>query len=514
MKKRVQLLSLLLVLTQFSFAQLKIAGKGIIGGEIMPEDAFQVNGDMQLAEASPFLRLMSTTQANAGINWKSATEANIGALFHDPDTGNFFFDINGFSTNGAEAEFTFDANGRLGIGFNNPAAPIHILATGEELVRLESFSARKSLAFYQSGVRKGILSNVDNDLILGLDDAEGAFEVQAQGNTRLVVESDGDLLAGTDNRLATYTLAHADGSGADNGFTLLNSGGQNKYWNLYVNNETANFQLFQNGVFKGRFLASDGTYTPTSDKKYKSNIREMESVLDRLQQLRPTTYRMKHDPAGKEHIGFIAQEVAEVFPQMVYSGPVGDTQEEAYTMNYNSMAVVAVKGIQELSVQEKLLEEKQEKMQKELNAVRHENDWLRDELAAMQSNMEDMKKLLAAVTQVQENCCQVSAADLVAPAVGDASFPMEERAGLKQNTPNPFPLRGESRIGFFIPQTTQAAYLTVSDISGRVLKNITLEQRGAGEIILKAGDLPAGQHTYSLFVDDELIETRKMVIIN
>ncbi|MCB0629255.1 MAG: tail fiber domain-containing protein [Saprospiraceae bacterium] len=512
MKKRVQLLSLLLLLSQLSFAQFKVIGKGIIGGSEMPEDAFQVNGDMQLAESSPFLRLMSTTGANAGINWKSATESNLGALFLDPDTGNFFFDINGFSTNGAEAEFTFDANGRLGIGYNNPIAPLHILNAGEELVHLESSAASKLLAFYQEGVRKGILSNVNNDLIFGVDDAGGQFKFQVEGNTRLTLENDGDLLAGTTNRLSTYTLAHADGSGAENGFTLLNSGVEGRYWNLYVNNETANFQLFQNGVFKGRFLASDGTYTPTSDKRYKSDIQELDAVLDRIRQLRPATYHMKHDPSGREHIGFIAQEVAEVFPQMVYAGPVGDTDEEAYTMNYNSMAVVAVKGIQELSTQETLLEEKQEKLEKEMSSLRAENQWLRDELQAMNTTVQDLKKLLAVVAQVQENCCQMSATDMVMPNLENKATSGEDRAVLKQNSPNPFDR--ESRIEFFIPEQAQEAYLTISDISGRILKQISLTQRGTGEIKLKVGDVPAGQHTYSLFVDDELIETRKMVVIN
>lgn len=512
MKKRVQLLSLLLLLTQFSFAQFKVVGKGIIGGEEMPEDAFQVNGDMQLAESSPFLRLMSTTGANSGINWKNAGESNIGALFLDPDTGNFFFDINGFSTNGAEAEFTFDANGHLGIGFNNPTAPLYILKNTEELVHLESPAATKSLTFYRSGVRKGTLSSIGNDLVLGVDDAAGKFQFNVNGNTRLTLENDGDLLAGTTNRLGTYTLAHADGSGAENGFTLLNSGAQGRYWNLYVNNETANFQLFQNGVFKGRFLASDGTYTPTSDKKYKSDIQEMESVLDRIRRLRPTTYHMKHDPTQRQHIGFIAQEVAEVFPQMVYSGPVGDTQEQAYTMNYNSMAVVAIKGIQELTAEETLLKEKQEKMDQELSALRSENQWLRDELEDMRTSVQDLKKLLAAVAQVQENCCQVSAADLAVTERESKSITLEDRPALQQNRPNPF--ERESRIAFFIPGQAQDAYLSISDISGRVLKKIQLTQRGAGEVILKVGDIPAGQHTYSLFVDDELIETRKMVVIN
>lgn len=514
MKKQVQLVGLLLLLTQFSFAQLKIAGKGIIGGEEMPEDAFQVNGDMQLAESSPFLRLMSTTGANSGINWKSASASNVGALFLDPDTGNFFFDVNGFSTNGAEAEFTFSNLGHLGIGFNNPVAPLHILDSGEELVHLESSSVSKSLAFYQSGLRKAQLTNVDNDLILGLDDASGQFQLQSAGTPRLVLEGDGDLLAGTTTRLGTYTLAHADGSGAENGFTLLNSGAGGRYWNLYVNDETANFQLFQNGVFKGRFLASDGTYTPTSDKKYKSDIKEMETVLERIQQLKPTTYRMKHDPSGREHIGFIAQDVAEVFPQMVYSGPVGDTQEEAYTMNYNSMAVVAVKGIQELSAQESLLEEKQEKMERELSALRLENKGLQEELQAMRATVDDMKKLLANVAQIQESCCQVSAADLPATTNEYQTAPNDERAGLKQNRPNPYPTDGESRIEFTVPTEAQEAFLTISDLNGRVLKKIRLTERGTGEVLLKSGEIPSGQHTYSLYVDGELIETRKMVVIN
>lgn len=389
----------------------------------MPDDVFQVNGDMQLHEPSPFLRLKTSVGANSGINWKNSADGYTGAFFLDPSVGNFYLDVNGFSTNGAEAEFTFDADGEMGIGTNNPLAPLHIRGDGQALARFES---------------------------------------------------------------------------------------GNHNWSVFTANNTGNFELFQNGVFKGRFLASDGSYTPTSDQNLKSNIQNIEGVLDRIRQLQPKTYSMKHDKSGREHIGFLAQDVEKVFPQMVYLGTVGNTEEQVYTMNYNSMAVVAIKGIQELMGEDDALAAKQEAMQAEMTSLQQENQSLKQNLSEMQERLNEMKAILEEVVLRQEACCQESSGIPIELKAAEAETLTGLRAELRQNTPNPF--FHETRISYYIPETSTAAFLRITDSSGRVLKQIELLESGEGTLELDVQQMPAGTYAYSLFVDGQLVQTRQMII--
>jgi hypothetical protein len=69
------------------------------------------------------------------------------------------------------------------------------------------------------------------------------------------------------------------------------------------------------------------TYAPiiTSDLNYKTNIADLTGMKDKLNLLRPVSYKFKPDVAGVEidktnnstQFGFIAQELKEVFPEMV-----------------------------------------------------------------------------------------------------------------------------------------------------------------------------------------------------
>jgi hypothetical protein len=82
---------------------------------------------------------------------------------------------------------------------------------------------------------------------------------------------------------------------------------------------------------------------------------------------------------------------------------------------------------------------------------------------------------------------------------------------LKQNTPNPF--KGETVISFNLPKAA-AATLTISDVTGRVLKSIRADYaKGFNQVILKSGDLNAAGVLYYTLEADEFTATKKMVIV-
>ncbi len=82
---------------------------------------------------------------------------------------------------------------------------------------------------------------------------------------------------------------------------------------------------------------------------------------------------------------------------------------------------------------------------------------------------------------------------------------------LFQNTPNP--TSGETSIEYFIPADAYTAMLVVSDLNGRQIMAIDIDERERGQLVLTRGELEAGVYTYSLVVDGQLVNTKKMLIM-
>ncbi len=73
--------------------------------------------------------------------------------------------------------------------------------------------------------------------------------------------------------------------------------------------------------------------TISSSRRYKEDIQNMADASDRLLELRPVTFRYKQADATGEHpmqYGLIAEEVAEVFPELVIPNEAGQPETVAY----------------------------------------------------------------------------------------------------------------------------------------------------------------------------------------
>jgi hypothetical protein len=83
-------------------------------------------------------------------------------------------------------------------------------------------------------------------------------------------------------------------------------------------------------------------------------------------------------------------------------------------------------------------------------------------------------------------------------------------ASLQQNYPNPF--NQSTVIRYSLPETFRVAQITVTGASGNVARQIPLSDSGSNSITIEAGSLPAGIYYYSLYVDNTLIDTKKMIL--
>ena len=80
---------------------------------------------------------------------------------------------------------------------------------------------------------------------------------------------------------------------------------------------------------------------------------------------------------------------------------------------------------------------------------------------------------------------------------------------LDQNLPNPF--AESTQINYVIPDDVLNAKLLFYDMSGRIINEVNIYERGNGVLTVYGENLEKGIYTYSLIADGKLIATKKMV---
>lgn len=137
---------------------------------------------------------------------------------------------------------------------------------------------------------------------------------------------------------------------------LVTSGGKNFYFSgssIYAN-PSYNADLGSTTYMWYRLYATTAyfTYNPVigSDIKFKTNITDLSPVKDKIKLLRPVTYNLKTDLKELQidktmnilQYGFIAQELQEVFPEMVTTRDDG-----AMGICYTELIPVLVQALKE-----------------------------------------------------------------------------------------------------------------------------------------------------------------------
>jgi hypothetical protein len=121
---------------------------------------------------------------------------------------------------------------------------------------------------------------------------------------------------------------------------------------FYRFNGTAEFAFTYNGVFH----ADDDIIafsTTTSDARYKDNVSTIENALEKVQKIRGVEFDWNATSRKGEHdIGFIAQEIEQVIPEVVSEqemlvGEFEGKDEKAKTVAYGQVTALLVEAIKE-----------------------------------------------------------------------------------------------------------------------------------------------------------------------
>lgn len=106
-------------------------------------------------------------------------------------------------------------------------------------------------------------------------------------------------------------------------------------------------------VYARRYYSSTSTgIESVSDNRYKTNVRDIESVLDKMVKISPVRFdyvKMDSvqekvvDPERSNRVGFIAQELIKIFPEAVNY----HEDDDIYTVDYSVLIPFLVKALQE-----------------------------------------------------------------------------------------------------------------------------------------------------------------------
>src|SRR5262249_39482617 len=125
-----------------------------------------------------------------------------------------------------------------------------------------------------------------------------------------------------------------------------------------------------------------GTFVNSSDARLKTNIRPLTDALESVVRLQGVSYDWRKDlpdlhATDQRQLGFVAQEVEKVYPELVY------TDEKGYkSVNYLGVVPALVEAIKSLKAQ---VDDKQKQI---------------DELKQQKAEIADLKAQLAALMAI------------------------------------------------------------------------------------------------------------------
>ncbi len=236
-------------------------------------------------------------------------------------------------------------------------------------------------------------------------------------------------------------------------------------------------------------IKATGTITP-SDKRLKRNINQFQMGLEEVLQIQPVsfTYNGKGGTKdGSDHIGLIAQELQKIAPSLVKEYEHKNIAEATTEENYKLISSENYLSIKDSEIKYLLINAIKE--QQEIIQIKSEEiSILEDKLVLLENKINSLIKSSGSTIDVDVN----------------------NKEYMLQNKPNPF--SEDTTIAYSIPSDSRNAKLEIHDMTGKKLKSISLDEKN-GEVKINSFNLPSGTYTYSLVINNRLIESKKMIYV-
>ncbi|MFA6152642.1 MAG: hypothetical protein WC716_15060 [Chitinophagaceae bacterium] len=129
---------------------------------------------------------------------------------------------------------------------------------------------------------------------------------------------------------------------------------------------------------------------------------------------------------------------------------------------------------------------------------------VKEQQLQIQSQQKQIDDLMAAVKTLTESKKNEELTKI------DIALSSNDAIVLNQNIPNP--CDKYTYIGFSIPASVQSATINFSTMDGKMIKSISIKERGKGMINIQTTDLTSGIYLYTLIADGRQIDSKKMEI--
>jgi hypothetical protein len=284
------------------------------------------------------------------------------------------------------------------------------------------------------------------------------------------VINNGNVGIGTNNPI---TKLQIDGEGL-----LISNAGKwgRSLWVKVINEDACAYNLWSIPLNKDVFYVSERGYLWSlsggyigSDSTLKQNFQAIETPLQKLLKLKG--FRFQYKDNEDYRLGFIAQEVEHVFPEVIKDMP-----DSTKAMAYTDLIPVIVEAMKE--------------QQKQIETLQN--------IVSLQE---------ADILELKHNC---GIEPKTKTGTTNETGSNSDDAALFENTPNPFSVNTE--IKFILPAIYSSARIVIYDLQGAELKSYNLTQHGNGSLTVGASELKAGMYLYTLFVNDAVIDTKRMVL--
>ena len=236
------------------------------------------------------------------------------------------------------AQMSDNSDGASAIGFNSVAMGYYTQASGNVATAMGGYT----IASGNSSTAMGSLTTASGYYSTAMGDNTTASDYNS-----LVIgqyNSSGSSVTNSATVFNTANTAFVIGNGADS------------------SNKSDAFKVMFNGdTTVSNDLTVSGDVVISSDARLKSNIVSLGSTLPKLLQIDGKSYEMK----GKQKIGVLAQEIQEVFPELV-----SEDDNEMLAVNYQGLVPVLINALKEQDAKMKEQETKFEKQQAEIDELK------------------------------------------------------------------------------------------------------------------------------------------------
>lgn len=326
------------------------------------------------------------TSGTSGLQYYyvSSTPTSLGTT-----VGNIFGSASRFGMNSetslilrtASADrMTILSDGKVGIGLSAPNHHFEVLNTGNAMPGWGAYNRYVRIATATNGSHTSVNDNYD---AIGL----AAFAANANfANNNNNVGVLGTTAVGGFDNFGVYGYQNGTFSGGSYGYGVkgeINQTGTGNAYGVYASSygtgSGTKYGIYASatgtgtkyaGYFSGNvYISGDfyytGSFSATSDEKLKKNLKIIDSSIDKVMALNPSTYEYKTDEFSSmnlskgNHFGFTAQGVQKIFPELVTEKTIDnasaenrkDTSTTTYlSINYIEIIPILTKAIQEQQV--------------------------------------------------------------------------------------------------------------------------------------------------------------------